>query len=96
MAMTLRLNRLRVTLRKFYALDKTIILVLLLLCGINIVVQISANDDIFQRMINDIVYLSISFALLFIIANVTTGQLKHIAVPFYIISIIIIINILFY
>lgn len=93
---TRRLNRLKVILRKFYALDKTIILVLLLLCGINLVVQISANDDIFQRMINDMIYLGISFVLLFVIANITTGQLKHIAVPFYIISIILLVGVILF
>src|SRR3990167_7796084 len=92
MSLTKRLLRLWY---QFYTLDKTIVVVLLALAGINIVVQFSANDDIFQHVINDIIYLVISFMLLFVFANISMGQLKHLAIPCYILSVAFLLAVLF-
>lgn len=78
----------------FFALDTTIILCLLALCGINIIVQLSANNDLVQRLLSDFIYLAIALSVLFIFANLTTGQIKHIAIPFYAISILLLILVL--
>jgi len=80
----------------FYALDKTIIVVLLLLAAINILVQYSANDQTFAHLINDISYLLISFILLICVANISLNQLKNIAIPFYIISLILLVTVLLF
>ncbi len=81
------IKQLQKILQQFYSLDKTIVLTLLILAGINITVQFSANDDIFKHVINDIIYLVISFVILLLFANINTGQLKHLAIPCYILSI---------
>lgn len=90
------IERLKLFLRPVYDVDKTIIIVLLLLATINIIVQYSANDRVFGRLITDIIYLGISFILLFILANISMGQLKHIAIPFYIFCIILLVAVLFF
>lgn len=78
-----------------YSLDKTIILTLLCLAGINILVQYSANDKVLNRLFSDITYLGVSFIILFIIANLNISAIKHIAIPIYVISIILLIAVLF-
>lgn len=78
----------------FYNLDKTIISMLLLLAVINGFVQYSANDQIFSHLISDIAYLVLSFALLIIIANLNLNHIKHVALPLYIISIVLLIAVI--
>jgi rod shape determining protein RodA len=90
------ISQLKQWLRPLYTLDKTIIIVLLLLALINVFVQFSANDKVFSRLINDIIYLIISFALLFIMANISLSQLKHIAVPLYICSVLLLVAVLLF
>ncbi|MBP9743315.1 MAG: rod shape-determining protein RodA [Burkholderiales bacterium] len=82
--------------RAFYNLDKIIVITLLLLAAINILVQYSANDKVIGRLISDIAYLSISFVLLVVVANLNLNQLKHWATPFYIITIIFLVIVLLF
>ena len=89
-----RFNKLKRIFIAFYSLDKTVILMLLALAAINITVQYSANDRVFGRLLNDIGYLAISFVLLFIVANVSLNQLKHLIIPVYTISILFLIAVL--
>lgn len=89
-------NKLKLLWRPFEKLDISIMLVLITLAIINVFVQYSANDQVFSHLINDIAYLIFSFILLIIMANLTMGQLKHIAIPFYIISILLLIGVIFF
>lgn len=89
-------NRLKRIFHAFYCLDKTIVLVLLILAAINIIVQYSANDKVFGRLINDIICLGVSFVLLIIMANINLNQLKHLTVPFYVISLIALVGVFFF
>jgi rod shape determining protein RodA len=82
--------------QKLYNLDKTIILALLCLAMINVIIQYSANDKIFDRLIHDITYLVISFILLFMVANINTNQFKTFAIPFYILSMLLLIAVIFF
>ena len=82
--------------QRLYSLDKTIIFALLCLAIINILIQYSANDKVFGRLIHDIIYLAISFTLLFIVANINPPQFKNFAIPFYIISILLLIAVIFF
>lgn len=77
-----------------YRLDTTVVGVLFCLAAINILVQFSANDRVFDHIVSDMIYLGISFGLLFIVANLNMEQLKHMAVPVYIISIILLIAVI--
>ena len=89
------LTKLKAFFVALYSLDRTIILTLLCLAGINILVQYSANDKVLNRLFTDIIYLSISFVLLFIIANLNISAIKHIAIPIYVVSIVLLIAVLF-
>jgi rod shape determining protein RodA len=77
-----------------YDLDQTVILTLFCLAGINIMVQYSANDKMLNHLVSDIAYLGVSFIILFIIANLNISALKHLAIPIYIMSIILLIAVL--
>lgn len=85
------INQIVSFIKSLYRLDKTVMCVLFCLAIINILVQFSANDKIFNHIITDIIYLSISFGLLFIIANLNISYLKNMAIPIYVISIILLI-----
>ncbi len=89
------LTKIKVFLVALYSLDKTIILTLVCLAGINILVQYSANDKVLNRLFSDIIYLGISFVVLFIIANLNISAIKHIAIPIYVVSIVLLIAVLF-
>lgn len=93
---TTKLDRLKRIFYAFYSLDKTIVSILLLLAAINIIIQYSANDKIFDRLINDIAYLGISFVLLIIVANININQIKHWTIPLYVISLIFLVAVLFF
>ena len=90
-----RFKSLKRLISRFYNLDKTIILILLALATINIFIQYSANDKVTGRIINDIVYLVVSFGVLIIVANINLNQIKNWTVPLYIISILFLIAVLF-
>ena len=78
----------------FTKLDLGIIIPVLLLFCINIIVQYSANDHVFNRIYNDVGYLFISLFIMFFVANLHYGKLKAIAVPLYILSILLLIAVL--
>lgn len=82
--------------RAFYNLDKIIVTTLLFLAAINILVQYSANDKVMGRLISDITYLSISFVLLIVVANLNLNQLKHWATPFYVTTIVFLVIVLLF
>lgn len=88
------LTGIKVFLIALYNLDKTIILTLFCLAVINILVQYSANDKMLNRLFSDIIYLVVSFVLLLIIANLNISALKHIVIPAYILSIVLLIAVL--
>ncbi|HMT03244.1 MAG TPA: rod shape-determining protein RodA [Burkholderiales bacterium] len=90
------LYRLRLFPRIFHNLDKTILITLVLLSIINILIQYSANDQVFNRLINDVFYLFLSFILLLIVANTSINNIKNSAIPLYIISIILLIAVIFF
>ncbi len=89
-----KINKQIKLIRNFFAIDKTIIICLITLCAINIVVQLSANDDLIRRLMSDIIYISVGIIVLFIFANLTTGQIKHVAIPFYVVSLIFLVLVL--
>lgn len=80
----------------FFYVDKIVFLVLVSLTIINLLVQYSANDRVIGRMITDGMYLSISFILLFIIANINLNHIKNIIILFYIITILLLIGVIFF
>lgn len=84
------------SIRGLYQLDKTIVGTLFCLSIINIVVQYSANDQVLSRLFSDIAYLSISFIVLLTIANLNISIFKHSAIPFYVLSIVLIIAVLLF
>ena len=75
--------------RIFYKLDKVIITILLLLAGINIFIQYSANDQSLNRLMTDTIYLCMSFVILIVVANMNLNHLRSSAVPIYIINILL-------
>lgn len=70
-------------------LDKIIIRTLLLLAIINVLIQYSANDKIAIKLVSDIIYLSMSAFILVLVANINLSKIKHLAIPLYIISLIL-------
>jgi rod shape determining protein RodA len=88
------LSKIKAFFLALYRLDKIIILALFGLAVINILVQYSANDKVMNRLITDAMYLGASFIILFIIANLNISAIKHAVVPFYIISIILLVAVL--
>lgn len=90
------LNKIKALFAALYNLDKTIILTLFCLAIINVLVQYSANDKVLNRLFSDIIYLGVSFILLFIIANLNISALKHIAIPIYIMSTMLLIAVLLF
>ncbi|MCE3268721.1 MAG: rod shape-determining protein RodA [Burkholderiales bacterium] len=88
------LEKIKVLSTALYNLDKTIILTLFCLAGINILIQYSANDKMLNHLVSDIAYLGVSFVILFIIANLNISAIKHVAIPAYIVSIILLIAVI--
>jgi rod shape determining protein RodA len=76
---------------KFFNLDKIMVRMLVFLAIINVFVQYSANDKILFKVANDIVYLLISALVLVVIANFNVAKIKHIIVPLYIISLVLLV-----
>lgn len=70
--------------------DGILILEILLLFIINLFIQYSANDGQMTRLYNDGVYLTLSFILMLTIAGININRIRSIAIPAYIISIILI------
>jgi rod shape determining protein RodA len=79
-----------------FQLDKAIVFILLALGAINLLVQYSASDRNIAYLINDGIYLLISFVVLFIIGNLNPNHLKSMAIPIYILSIILLISVIFF
>lgn len=75
-------------------LDKIIVRTLLLLAIINVLIQYSANDRIAIKLISDVIYLFISAFILVVVANVNLSKIKHLAIPLYIISLILLLLII--
>jgi rod shape determining protein RodA len=73
----------------FFNLDRIIVSTLILLAIINIFVQYSANDRLISHLLSDITYIAISFVILIIMANLSLNKIKHLAIPLYITSIIL-------
>ncbi|MFN8770875.1 MAG: rod shape-determining protein RodA [Neisseriaceae bacterium] len=76
--------------------DKTILLTLLLLCIINVVVQYSATDKDIARLINDSIYMGVSFIILIIFANLNLNHIKALAKPMYVLSILLLICVMLF
>lgn len=89
------INKLKFFLRSLYNLDKGIITILFCLAIINVLVQYSANDRALGKLVSDVSYLIGSFVLLFIVANLNISSFKHIAIPLYILSILLLIAVIF-
>lgn len=92
--MTLIFSKIKMFFHALYSLDKTIILMLFSLAIINVLVQYSANDRVLDRLMTDIAYLGVSFVILFIVANLNISTLKHVAIPGYILSLILLIAVI--
>lgn len=90
------IHKLRFLFHIFYNLDRTILIVLVLLSFINMLVQYSANDQVFDRLMNDIFYLILSFILLLAVANTSINNIKNIAIPLYIMSIVLLIAVILF
>lgn len=75
-------------------LDPWIIGAILGLFTINLFVQYSANDRMLGRLISDIIYLVISFAILLVVSNINYRRLKNSAVFLYVVSLILILLVL--
>ncbi len=80
----------------FTKLDMGVVIPILLLFCINLIVQYSANDHVFNRIYNDIAYLILSLIILFFVANLHYGRLKAMAIPLYILSILLLITVLLF
>ena len=89
-------NRTKYLFKSFYNLDKTVIIILLIFATINLLIQYSANNKVSGRLINDVVYLLISFLILWVVANLNLNQLKHWAIPFYIVTLIFLLAVFFF
>lgn len=70
--------------------DYILILALIILFIANIFIQYSANDRVMTRMYNDVFYLGLSFILMLVIAGININKIRSMAIPLYIISIILI------
>ena len=80
----------------FLKLDKVIFACLILLTCINLLVQYSANDQQINKLLTDATYLILSFIILFIIANMNINYIKNSIIPFYIITIILLLSVLLF
>lgn len=69
--------------------DFTIIILLIIFAVINVFIQYSANDSTMVHLISDISYLVISFIVYLGVSHLNILSLKTIALPLYIISIIL-------
>lgn len=77
------------------SLDYILIIAILALIAINILVQFSANNQNTSRIYNDVVYLVISLVVMFIVAGFNYKNLQNIAVPLYVLSIILLVAVFF-
>jgi rod shape determining protein RodA len=78
------------------SVDKIVFMALIALTVVNLLVQYSANDRVMSKLITDGIYLAISFILLFIVANINLNYIKNAAVPFYIVTILLLIGVLLF
>ncbi|MCC2625074.1 MAG: rod shape-determining protein RodA [Burkholderiales bacterium] len=90
------LSKIKTFFRALYDLDQTVILTLFCLAVINILVQYSANDKMLSRLFSDVVYLGTSFVILLVVANLNISALKHIAIPIYLISLVLLVAVLMF
>lgn len=82
-------RRIQQIIYQFFSLDKIIITMLFCLAIINGFVQYSANDKVILKLLNDVIYLVVSMLILMIVANLNLAKIKHLAIPLYIISLIL-------
>lgn len=75
-------------------IDFTLLLTLVALAIINMFIQYSANDKTLNHLINDFSYLVISFIILIIVSHIRIAKLKVIIVPFYSLSLILLIMVI--
>lgn len=80
----------------FINIDQTIFSVLIILGVINVFLQYSANDQMLNRMITDVIYLILSFIIFSTIANTNLNHLQNFAIPIYVISILLLIAVFFF
>ncbi|RTK98258.1 MAG: rod shape-determining protein RodA [Proteobacteria bacterium] len=89
MKLTLR-NKLYLFMRHLLSFDYILIFSLVALFIVNVFVQYSANDQVMTRLYSDVVFFGFSFILMMIIASINTSRIRSMAIPLYIISIILI------
>ena len=75
-------------------LDMGIVIPIILLFIINIFLQYSANDQVLDRLYNDVAYLLLSLIIMFVVANLHYGRLKALAIPLYTLSLLLLIAVL--
>ena len=83
--------RLKSVFNKYFTINSSFFIVLLLLYILNIVVQFSASNGNINHIISDILYLSLSIIVFIIFHNINFNYLKLISVPLYILSILLLI-----
>jgi rod shape determining protein RodA len=81
------------TILDLFNLDRVILIPILLLCAINIIIQYSATDKDIGRLINDTSFIIISLTIMVIIAQLNQNHMKVLAMPLYIVLIIMLIGV---
>ncbi len=74
--------------------DYVLIFALLVLFIANGFIQYSANDQVLTRLYSDTFYTSLSFVIMLIIAGINVNRIRSVAIPLYIVSIILIMLVL--
>ena len=87
-------NKLRQFWHYLFNFDYMLIFTLVVLLIINVFIQYSANDQNMTRMYSDVFYLGLSFILMLVIAGININRIRSVAVPLYIVSIILIVLVL--
>lgn len=94
--MNLKIKLIFNTLSNIFKLDKFIFIPVLILCIINIFVQYSATDKNISKLLNDSLYIFISLVIMIFIANLNQNRIKSIAMPIYVLSIILLVGVIFF
>ena len=74
--------------------DYILIFTLVALFIVNGFIQYSANDQVLTRLYSDTFYSSLSFIIMLIIAGINVNRIRSVAIPLYIVSIILIMLVL--
>lgn len=83
-------NNMRIIWRYLLGFDYILLIALLCLFVCNVFIQYSANDQVMTRLYSDVFYLIISFLIMIILAGVNINKIRSMAIPLYIVSIILI------